>query len=426
MTETSNSNNFFGKVNYKISNNWTSQTNFTYTHSYSNGFGPYFYLLPKDSISRNDQSTKNSKQNVLEIQQNFNGEFKIGGMRNRFVGGLDYFRNNSDQFFFGSTFDAVPTVGPYDYSTFNKANMSAIYASSAPGYTYPLIFKSNTYSAYVADVLNINDRLIAMAAIRGDHFVNEGNYNPTTQQTTGAYNQTAFSPKFGLVFQPVKNEVSLFANYQNGFTNENGTDYAGKAFKPEQANQIEGGVKLDLFGNKLSSTISYYRIEVQDVIRPYDATHSIQDGTQLSKGFEAQVIANPFRGFNIIAGFSYNDSKYTKADSDVVGRRPGTASSPYQANLWLSYRLPQQVVKGLGFGFGGNYASDNKVINSKSLGEFTLPAYTIFNASVFFDRPKYRIGLAVNNLANKEYWIGYTTVNPQMLRQVIGSVAFKF
>jgi len=54
---------------------------------------------------------------------------------------------------------------------------------------------------------------------------------------------------------------------------------------------LEGGVKLNLFEGKLSSTLSYYRINVQDVIRPYLANpnFSIQDGTQLSKGFEAEL-----------------------------------------------------------------------------------------------------------------------------------------
>lgn len=222
--------------------------------------------------------------------------------------------------------------------------------------------------------------------------------------------------------------MSLFANYQNGFTNETGTDYAGKTFKPEQANQLEGGVKLNLFGGKLSSTLSYYRINVQDVIRPYtpNPNLSVQDGTQLSKGFEAEVIANPFTGFNVVAGFSYNDSKYTKADADVLGRRPGTASSPYTANLWLSYHLPPQVIKGLGFGIGGNYASDNEVVNSVSQGVFTLPSYVVLNASAFYDVSKYRVSFGINNFTDQRYWTGYSSINTQMPRQFIGSVAYRF
>jgi iron complex outermembrane receptor protein len=127
-----------------------------------------------------------------------------------------------------------------------------------------------------------------------------------------------------------------------------------------------------------------------------------------------------------VAGFSYNDSKYEKADKDVEGRRPGTASSPYTANWWISYRLPSGRVKGLGLGFGGNYASDNKVINNISQGVFTLPAYTVLNASVFYEYLKFRFAVKSDNFTNQKYWIGYTTVNPQKLRSVIASFSFKF
>jgi iron complex outermembrane receptor protein len=154
---------------------------------------------------------------------------------------------------------------------------------------------------------------------------------------------------------------------------------------------------------------------------------SIQDGTQLSRGIELEVVANPVVGLNVVAGFSYNDSKFDMTtNADVAGRRPGTASSPYLANLWLSYRIQQGIVKGLGFGFGGNYASNNKVINSRSQGVFTLPSYTILNASAFYDTRAYRLGFKMDNLTNEKYWIGYTTVNPQKLRSYAVTFAYKF
>ncbi|MHB8205757.1 TonB-dependent receptor domain-containing protein [Mucilaginibacter sp.] len=427
LSQRSRNDNYYAEVNYKISDKWTSKTNFSSTNSFSNGYDPYFYVLSKDSVSRNDQSTKNSKDGFIEVQQNFNGDFKIGSLRNRFVGGLDYIRENSNQYFFGSSFDEVSTQqSAASYDNFNSGSLAAVYANSAPGFTYPIIFKSNTYSSYVSDVLNITDKLIASAAIRFDHFNNEGSYSPATQLTTGAYNQNAFSPKFGLVYQLVKNQVSLFSNYQNGFTNEPGVDYTGKPFKPEQANQIEGGVKFDLFNGKLSSTLSYYDIKVNDIIRPYNAQYSIQNGSQTSKGVEAEIIANPFNGFNIVGGFAYNASKYVNTTADVDGLRPGTAASPYSANLWLSYRLPASVLKGLGLGFGGNYASDNKVVNSNTLGTFTLPQYVVFNASAFYDFTKFRVAVKMNNIGDEKYWIGYSTFNPQQLRSIAASVTYKF
>ncbi|MGI4751721.1 MAG: TonB-dependent receptor domain-containing protein [Janthinobacterium lividum] len=421
LSQNSQSNNFFGQAVYKISDQWTSQTNISSSNSYSNGYGPYFYLFPNSVISRNDQSTRNSKVSYTEAQQNFNGDFKIGGLRNRFVGGLDFTRTNSQQFFFGGTFDQISTIGqPASYYNFNRANLSAEYATVNPAgyYTYPSVYRNNIYSTYVADVLNITDNLMASAGLRLDRFDNQ----------TSAYKQTAYSPKFGLVYQPVKDVVSFFGNYQNGFTNQNGQDFNGISFKPEQANQTEGGVKLDAFGGKLSSTISYYYIKVKDILRsdPAHANFNIQNGTQLSKGLETEVIANPIEGLNAVAGFTYNDSKYINASTDVDGRRPGTASSPYNANLWLSYRFMHGDVKGLGFGVGGNYASQNHVINSASIGVFSLPAYTVLNASTFYDIKKYRFGLKCDNFTNKKYWTGFSTVNPQQLISVVGSVAYKF
>ena len=226
----------------------------------------------------------------------------------------------------------------------------------------------------------------------------------------------------------IKDELSVYGNYQNGFKNQNGTDAQGNPFKPELANQLEGGVKFDLFNGRLSSTLSYYDIKVKDILQT-DLTNplfQIQNGTQLSKGFEAEVIANPLEGLNIVAGFAYNDSKLVDATPDVEGRRPATAGSPYLANFWASYRFQQGCIKGLGLGFGGNYASNNKVVNNATQGVFTLPEYTILNSSLFYDKGDYRIGLTVNNLANKKYYTGYSTINPQMLRQFLASFTFRF
>lgn len=438
--QTSQNTNFFAQMNYKFSGKWVSQTNFTSTHSFSDGPYPYYYVMPNsvalndpaatgaDYLVRADQSTASSSLNVLEIQQNFMGNFNIGALKNRVVLGLDYFHQHSDQLFYGLDFDTIPKNGSIPtYGHFSGDKLDSALRGGKP-WSFPYRYNTNTYSAYVSDVINVTDNLMALAAVRVDHFYNQGSYDETTAIYSGSYKQTAFSPKFGLVFQPVHNKLSLFANYQNSFTNKTGTDYAGKTFKPEHANQVEGGVKTDLFGGKLTGTLSYYYIKVKDVVRTYAANplYNIQDGTQESKGVEAEIIASPFAGMNIVAGYAYNDSKYTRADADVQGRRPGTAMSPTTVNLWLSYKLPQGSLKGLGFGFGGNYASSNKVINSASMGVFTLPSYTVLNATIFYDQPKFRIGLKADNLTNKEYWIGYSTMNPQKLRSVAGSIAFKF
>lgn len=439
--QTSGSRNFFAQMNYKLSERWKAQTFYTGTYSNSDGPYAYFYVLPNavytgnpaatgaDYLVRADQSTANNDMQVTELQQIVTGDFNTGSLRNRFVGGLDYFAQNSNQLFFGvDPFDIIPKNGNIAaYGNFNRHKLdSALQGNNV--WQYPYRYKTKTYSAFASDVLNLTDRLLLLAALRVDRFNNMGSYDEATSQYTGHYEQTGFSPKFGLVYQIARDKLSLFANYQNGFTNQTGTSFEGKTFKPEHADQKEGGVKLNVFDGKLTSTLSYYSIKVKDMVRP-DPVHpnfSIQDGTQVSKGFEADILTMPAAGLNLIAGFAYNDSRFEKADADVEGRRPATAMSPYTANLWAGYQMQTGAIKGLGFGFGGNYASDNKIENSVYYGVFILPSYVVLNAGIFYDQSTYRVGLKVDNLTNKEYWIGYTTMNPQKLRSVTGSISFRF
>lgn len=445
----SRSTNYFATVNYKFSDKLKSQTVFSSSNSYSNGASPYFYLvtderaavyapgtpdLPGEAnyVARMDQSTYHSKLNAIEIQENINGDFNIGTTRHRFVVGLDFQRQNSNQVYYGGAYGVAPINDPtYNYGSFNKTLVDANVFN--PATAFPYIYKTNTYSAYASDVVNITDRLIASVGLRVDRFENKGNYNLKDSLTAAPFTQTAFSPKFGLIYQPIKDALSLFANFQNGF--QNLTPYlnaSGQTVSPkiQNATQIEGGVKMALFNGKLNGTLSYYRINLTNVIRNLPGSGGgqaiqVQDGTQLSKGFEAEIIANPIASVNIIAGFAYNDSKFTKSDANVQGFRPNTAGSPYLANFYASYRLPVTALKGLGIGFGGNYASSNKIINSVSEGTFELPSYLILNSNLFYDKAKYRVGLSVNNLANKEYYTGYTTINPQRLRQFVLSASYK-
>jgi len=446
LTQDSRSTNLFGQVRYKISPGFTSTTYLSSSRSYSEGKGPYFYLASDIAVSngavttpgvstliRADQSTGNSTRQTYEVQQLINGDFQLGRLRNRVVLGLDFLRIDSNVDFFGGILDAVPlTVPGYDFRTFNGAAVDVAYAAT-PQAHYLVTTKINTYSAFASDVLNITDNFMALAAVRVDRYDNKGGilYSPVE-----AYGQTAVSPKFGLVYQPVKDRVALFANYQNSFTNQNTTfinpDGASSVSKPERANQFETGVKLDAAAGRLSATVSYYDIRVNNIIRNLGTDPAtglglaVQDGTQWSRGAELNLTANPIAGLNIVGGFAYNYSKFVNTSADVNGRRPNTASSPYLANAWVSYRQPSGRLRGLGLGFGGNYASDNDILNSAALGVFTLPSYTVLNASAFYDLEHYRFAVKVDNLTDQQYWIGYTTINAQKLRSIVGSVAYKF
>ncbi|SFM63094.1 iron complex outermembrane recepter protein [Chitinophaga sp. YR627] len=421
ITYNSQQYNIFAQAKYILSKSWTSQTIVSRTRSSSDG-NVVQLTMTSDTSLRQAVTNQEFPYYGTDIQQNFIGDFKIGGLRNRVVAGLDFYSLKSTRN------DATVNLAPIDvrkpgagYNNFTLEKVKPLFANAT--YSNFVAGREETYSAYVSDVLNITDKLLVMASLRVDRYMNKGTYYPAQDSTAGNYNQTALSPKFGAVYQVIKDKVSVFGNYMNGFNNVSGSDFEGNTFKPTQANQWEGGVKFDL--NKVSATLSYYNISVTNVTRddPEHATYSIQDGTQLSKGYEVEVIANPVKGLNIVAGYTYNDSKFTKANATVEGLRPTTAGSPKVGNLWISYRLASGAAKGLGFGFGGIYASEYYQTNTTTF-KFTIPSYTVLDAAVFYDKPGYRIGLKVDNLTNEKYWsYRLAAQNPT---RVTGSVTFKF
>lgn len=423
--------NLYGQMNYKIADQWTAQTVVSQSVRKSQGLYSYvMFMGATDTLLSRYVGAQNSTGTTLDLQQNFIGDFKVLGLRNRLVAGIDFFSNKGNNNTGYVLFDNVNSVKPDDprYGQISKAAVEAKLAAVNPARN---ITTQYTYSAYASDVLNVTDQLLLMASLRVDRFDNKGTYNVANGKTTGDYAQTAFSPKLGAVYSILKDRLSVFANYMNGFKNVPAAtqpDGTVSNFKPQQANQWEGGIKMDLLGGKLAGTVSYYDIFVTNVTRPDPgkAGFTIQDGNIYSRGIEADIIANPLPGLNIIAGYAYNDSKNDATDSTTIGLRPVNAGPQNLANAWISYSLLNGDFKGLGIGFGGNYASENKITNTTTTGVFTLPAYTVFNASLFYNARTFRVGVKVDNLTNKEYFKGWTTVEPMMPRRVSASVSFRF
>ncbi|GAL01194.1 MAG: TonB-dependent receptor [Nonlabens ulvanivorans] len=433
------------EMDYKLSDTWQSQTLLSKSSTSTKGYYSYLFdfgILEGDTYSRYINK-QNANTQTTDIQQNFIGDFKIGKLRNRMVIGLDYFNesqtNNSTGYaFYGNI---TPDGGANGDNPFTAAIEEDVYPLSTSGVDAALAgigvsnVKSNyeIYSVYASDVLNISDRLSVMAGLRIDHFNNEGDLATIDDD----YDQTTLSPKLGVLYQPIKDQLSVFANYQNGFTNVApqlvGDPSAGAqtlaTFDPEQANQIEVGIKTNLFKNRLNATISYYDIKVKDrvITDPSSPFNKIQGGEVVSSGFEIEINANPIKGLNIRAGYSKNDSETTESDNtEILNKRPLEAGPETLYNLWANYEFQQGNLDGFGLGLGLNGASERFAINYASTGDFILPSYTIVNASVFYQADHYRVGLKLNNAFNKEYYKGWTTINPQMPRALLANISYRF
>lgn len=286
-----NTNSFYTQADYKISDTWKSVTNFSYSTTLGSGLAGWMTAKPGNiELVTTIGDTEYTRSTLANIQQNFIGNFEIAGMKHRLLIGLDYLytavSTSSSVLNFNTQNMADPGI---DYgavtrtAVLNRFSTASFNVSNA---------KNATYSTYVQDVVTITDQLIVLLALRADRFINEGTFNVITRATIGNFNQTAWSPRLGLVYQPIKDKISLFVNYMNGFSNVAPVTQPNgfvSIFEPQKANQLEGGVKLNLINGKLSGTLSYYDIKVKNVVRT-DADnpgYTLQNGEQYSKGFEA-------------------------------------------------------------------------------------------------------------------------------------------
>lgn len=82
--------NIFAQLKYKISEEWTSQTVVSRTRSSSEGYTVALTALSNETL-RQQVTSQDYPYYGTDIQQNFNGDFKIGKLRNRVVAGLDFY-----------------------------------------------------------------------------------------------------------------------------------------------------------------------------------------------------------------------------------------------------------------------------------------------------------------------------------------------
>jgi TonB-dependent siderophore receptor len=417
------SSNAYIQAQYKISKNWTSTTQYALGNVRYDNVN-YFYpaVWTSDStVVRRLSSARNSFSTSTQFQQYFTGDFAIGHLRNRIVAGVDvYSLVNKNQAYGTITYDTINvrrSIKPMSLARIDElvARIGSVNITEA---------KQQTLSAYFSDVINITDKLMAMVSLRVDHFNNKGTATNGGERA-GSYEQTAVSPKFGLVYQPVKDKVAIFANYMNGFQNIAPITQPDQSIftpKPQFGNQWEVGTKLNSWNNRIVGSVSYYNIDITNVIRPNptNTAFSVQDGSSVSRGVEADITLSPVNGLNVVFGYGYNELEYKKSTAANEGLKYGFPK--HAANWWASYRLVSTPLKGMGIGFGGNRLST--IYENNELGALTIPSYTRWDATLFYDQPRYRFGLKLNNLADTKYW--GMNFDPQSPRQFLANISFKF
>jgi len=423
-------------------------------------------------------------EQIFGDQLSLQGNFNTGSVKHQIFTGVDYENSLAPSYTFGFYAPGKPAdlltteatainLYTYDYSTQNTV-------IPYPARTTQLTStETQRFGAYFQDLVSINQYIKVLAGLRWSWQQSEATITKEVIEKknnvnviTTAYEDAlpvigaksiskAFSPKAGLVVQPTK-DLSLFASYSNSFTPNTGTTIDSQPLDPSIIDQYEVGVKKDFFKGLLTTNVTLYQITNNNLAQTAQylsdgVTQNVNTnlkelvGATKGKGVEIDITATPLEGLNIMAGYSFNETKVSKSSGtsgslvvgDVLARTPKNT-----ANLSFFYKLPSGLLKGVTFGAIGNYVGDRTggwnddylwtentpATNPKTYTvtirdrDIPLEGYVTVDASLGYEWKKFSILCRLSNITNE---LNYTvhenySVNPIAPRQVMTSLRYKF
>jgi catecholate siderophore receptor len=126
----------------------------------------------------------------------------------------------------------------------------------------------------------------------------------------------------------------------------------------------------------------------------------VLDGKQRVQGAEVSVTGNVSNDWNVLAGYSYMDSKVTASlnPTQLGSQMPNVPK--HAVNTWTTYRVSDDLTVG-----GGARFVDKRLLRNTDSVRTYVPSYQTFDATVSY-RFTPTLGLALNiyNLTNKLYY----------------------
>lgn len=381
-------------------------------------------------------------------QLDLTGEFLTGKIKHNVLVGADIDKYNTRTNAFSFVFDpANPNSTVYDViNIFNfdqSAQRTDIPASSTTTVnTNPV----NRAGVYAQDLISLTDRLKVLAGLRYSYM--ETRNNVLTKATNVTVHgkprfDDAVTPRVGVVYQPLKT-MSLFASYANSFNLNSGIDNTGSALAPSMLNQYEAGVKNDFLNGALTANLTVYQIINSDqaqAILPGSLNYNVDyptaqelAGEVTSKGVEVDLSSKAYKGFSFMAGYSYNDTRYTKSTIYEVGSKL-RYNPAHTANATLFYTFNNGKFRGLDLGMGALYFGDRYAGRSTRLNVqndafklMPLSAFTILDASAGYQYKKLALRVKVSNLTDKLSYNAHddNSINPIAPRQFFTTISYKF
>lgn len=434
--------------NHKFDENWKLSVIGSFQSYNRNYFSAERPFAAATGIAARNVTRSKSKEFTYNQQININGKFNTGGITHTLLVGGDADQSRTTSLanwtYNGSTAFNYGNVNLLDPSTYYGSGLEPIANSTSS--TFAPIFRMG---AFVQDLISITEKFKVLAGVRWTYQKTPSTVSTATAtgvktpSTTADKIDKAYSPKFGLVYEPFKT-TSIYVSYANNFTSNTGTDIYLAPMRPSIIDQYEAGIKNDFLDGKLTANVTVYRIQNSNLAQTAllkadgtanaDATIKEFTGKTASDGAELDLSGTIVQGLDFLAGYSYNYYRYlsTLPTGAVEGQRLiGTTKN--KANVTIFYTFQNGVVKGLKLGTtilytgtrNGGYI-DTKVQTASRL--IPLTPFTTIDLTAGYTWKKLSILAKMSNITDElNYFVHENySVNPIAPRQFMTTLSYKF
>ncbi|MDZ7960272.1 MAG: TonB-dependent siderophore receptor [Aulosira sp. DedQUE10] len=421
-------NRFLSEPNFNNASNGAFRVSYNFEHRFSDNwqarsvFQTSLFRLRRDIVApfglQDDLRTIERgvenfdyDENVYNLDNYVVGKLTTGSIKHELVAGFNLSKTDTNS---KSLFNETT---PLD--VFNP-----VYGN-ATGASVPDFDIKNTIQQlgfYLQDQITLAENFKLLLGGRFD--IANQEFQDLIAQTTDFKQTEAFSPRVGIVYQPIK-PISLYASYSRSFNQA--TSVFGAALpEPERGTQYEIGVKADLT-NRLSTTLAFYDLTRTNLSTsdPNNPLRTIQIGEQRSRGIEFDISGEILPGWNIIAGYAYTDAEITRDNRLTVGNLLNNVPR-HALNLWTTYEIQVGSLKGLGFGLGAFYYGDRQADLANTV---ELPSYVRTDAAIYYKRDNYRAAINIKNLFDTDYFVSAQNVNrivPGDPLTIQGTISWQF
>ena len=444
-------------VNHEFNKNWKLNFNSSFQDYDRESIGTERIQPAANGDWNRPYGRNKAVEQILANQISLQGNFKTGKIKHQLFTGIDTEISNADTYTFrfydpitGATVTTYDSVNIFDPNVYNASLDGPILPSEV---TRIVKTETTRFGVYAQDLISFSEKFKALLGVRYSYQEAKPEThniaaNTVTEETIR--NDRAFSPKVGLIYQPTK-YTTIFSSYSNSFTPNTGVDIYNNAIEPSIIDQIEAGIKNEFWKGKLTTNVTLYQIVNSNLAQTaeFDANGNLNTNTNVkalsgettSKGIELDITYKPIDDFNIMAGYSYNDMRYTKTTgatgSFIEGDRL-VGTPQHTANLSFFYTVPTGMFKNVSIGAIGNYIGNrlggwNNQVNPAYPNnvwdrEIPVDGYTTIDVSLGYTWKDFTLLCKLSNITNE---LNYTlhenySVNPIAPRQILTSLRYKF